>query len=244
MKGFGTEKIEEELSLIFPQARIARMDLDSTRTRFAHQKLINTFEEHKIDILVGTQMVTKGLDFDRVSLVGILNADNLLSYPDFRSFERGFQMMAQVAGRAGRKNKQGTVLIQAYNVSHPALQMVKANDYAQMYNSQIDERQRFAYPPFFRLIELTLQHPNADLINKAADELTRSLRGIFGERVLGPEYPMVSRIKNQFLKRILIKLEKGIALSKAKTEMLQCITNIRAKKGFSTVRVLIDVDPA
>jgi primosomal protein N' (replication factor Y) len=243
MKGFGTEKIEEELSLIFPKAKIARMDLDTTRSRFAHQKLITAFEERKIDILVGTQMVTKGLDFDHVSLVGILNADSLLSYPDFRAFERGFQLMAQVAGRAGRKNKQGKVMIQAFNPSHPILDMVLHHNYEAMYQSQLIERERFNYPPFCRIIQLSVRHVDAGLINRAADELAKRLRALFGRRVLGPEYPTVSRIRNQYLKNILIKFEKGIPLSKAKEEIRNAIIKLNAHPDYKPVRVVIDVDP-
>ncbi|MDO9256467.1 MAG: primosomal protein N' [Bacteroidales bacterium] len=243
MKGFGTEKIEEELSLILPKAKIARMDLDTTRSRFAHQKLIAAFEERKIDILVGTQMVTKGLDFDHVSLVGILNADSLLSYPDFRAFERGFQLMAQVAGRAGRKNKQGKVLIQAFNPSHPILDMVLHHNYEAMYQSQLVERERFNYPPFCRIVQLSVRHVDADLINRAADELAKRLRSLFGKRVLGPEYPTVSRIRNQYLKNILIKFEKGIPLPKAKDEIRNAIIKLNAHPDYKPVRVVIDVDP-
>ena len=243
MKGFGTEKIEEELSLIIPQARIARMDLDSTRSRFAHQKLIASFEERKVDILVGTQMVTKGLDFDHVSLVGILNADSLLSYPDFRAFERGFQLMAQVAGRAGRKNRQGKVLIQAYNPSHPILGMVLQHNYEAMYLGQLLERERFNYPPFCRLVQLSLRHVDADLVNKASDELAKRLKKLFGKRVLGPEYPVVSRIRNQYLKNILLKFEKGIPLPQAKDEIRNAIIKLNALPDFKSVRVVIDVDP-
>lgn len=243
MKGFGTEKIEEELSLMLPQARISRMDLDSTRTRFAHQKLIAAFEERKVDILVGTQMVTKGLDFDNVSLVGILNADSLLSYPDFRAFERGFQLMAQVAGRSGRKNKQGKVLIQAFNPSHPILEMVLHHNYEAMYQSQFNEREKFNYPPFCRLVQLSLRHVNADLLNKAADDLAKKLRALFGKRMLGPEYPAVSRIRNQYLKNILLKFEKGIPLPKAKDEIKNAIIKLNAHPDFKSVRVVIDVDP-
>ena len=243
MKGFGTEKIEEELSLIFPKAHIARMDLDTTRTRFAHQKLIAAFEERKIDILVGTQMVTKGLDFDHVSLVGILNADSLLSYPDFRAFERGFQLMAQVAGRAGRKNRQGKVMIQAYNPSHPILRMVLTHNYEAMYQSQLAEREKFNYPPFCRIVQLSLRHVDADLINKAASELAKTLRALFGKRMLGPEYPNVSRIRNQYLKNILLKFEKGIPLPKAKDEIKKAIIKLNAHPDYKSVRVLIDVDP-
>ncbi len=243
MKGFGTEKIEEELSLIVPKARIARMDLDTTRSRFAHQKLIAAFEERKIDILVGTQMVTKGLDFDHVSLVGILNADSLLSYPDFRAFERGFQLMAQVAGRAGRKNKQGKVLIQAFNPSHPILDMVLHHNYEAMYQSQLVERERFNYPPFCRIVQLSVRHVDANLINRASDELAKRLRALFGKRVLGPEYPTVSRIRNQYLKNILVKFEKGIPLPKAKDEIRNAILKLNAQPDYKAVRVVIDVDP-
>jgi primosomal protein N' (replication factor Y) len=243
MKGFGTEKIEEELSLIFPQARIARMDLDTTRTRFAHTKLIAAFEERKIEILVGTQMVTKGLDFDNVSLVGILNADSLLSYPDFRAFERGFQLMAQVAGRAGRKNRQGKVMIQAFNPSHPILEMVLHHNYEAMYQGQLVERERFNYPPFCRIVQLSLRHINPDLINKAADDLAKKLRSLFGKRVLGPEYPTVSRIRNQYIKNILVKFEKGIPLPEAKDEIRKAITKLNSQVDYKPVRVVIDVDP-
>lgn len=243
MKGFGTEKVEEELSLILPQARIARMDLDSTRTRFAHQKLIGAFEERKIDILVGTQMVTKGLDFDNVSLVGILNADSILSYPDFRSFERGYQLMAQVAGRAGRRDEQGLVLIQAYNTNHQVLQLVRDNNYIDLYNQQLTERERFNYPPFSRLLQISVRHADANLINNAADDLAQRLRKLFGKRLLGPEYPNVSRIRNLYIKNILIKFEKGIALTKAKQEIQNTIVQMHAVPEFRGVRVLIDVDP-
>jgi primosomal protein N' (replication factor Y) len=219
------------------------MDLDSTRSRIAHQKLITAFEERKVDILVGTQMVTKGLDFDHVSLVGILNADSLLSYPDFRAFERGFQLMAQVAGRAGRKNRQGKVLIQAYNTSHPILGMVLEHDYKAMFKGQLSERERFNYPPFCRLVQLSLRHTDADLVNKASDELAKKLRKLFGKRVLGPEYPMVSRIRNQYLKNILLKFEKGISLPKAKEEIRNAITKLNALPDYKSVRVVTDVDP-
>jgi primosomal protein N' (replication factor Y) len=188
-------------------------------------------------------MVTKGLDFDHVSLVGILNADSLLSYPDFRAFERGFQLMAQVAGRAGRKNRQGLVLIQAYNPSHHILSMVLDHNYEALYLSQLAERERFNYPPFCRIVQLSLRHVDANVINKAADELAKKLRSLFGKRVLGPEYPSVSRIRNQYLKNILVKFEKGIALPKAKDEIRNAIAKLNALPEYKAVRVVIDVDP-
>jgi primosomal protein N' (replication factor Y) (superfamily II helicase) len=244
MKGFGTEKIEEELSIFFPNARVARMDLDSTRTRNALQRIISDFEDRRIDILAGTQMVTKGLDFDNVSLVGILNADNLLSYPDFRAYERSYQLMAQVAGRSGRKNKQGKVLIQAFNPRHEIINFVIANDYHGMYAHQSAEREKFKYPPYYRLIQLTLKHVSSELLNEAAAELTRSLKGKFGKRVLGPEYPQVSRIRNLFLKNIMIKFEKGVDLNKAKQDILSAIDKLHTNRSFTQVRVIADVDPA
>ena len=243
MKGFGTEKIEEELSIFFPNARIARMDLDSTRSRNALHRIIADFEDRKIDILAGTQMVTKGLDFDHVSLVGIMNADSLLSYPDFRACERSFQLMAQVAGRAGRKNKQGKVMIQAFNPGHAILDFVIRNDYEGMYKQQISERDKFKYPPFYRLVLITLKHPDPDHLNKAADELTRILRSAFGKRVLGPVYPQVSRIRNMYLKTVLVKFEKGVNLPKAKEQIQEAIGKFFETMKLSQVRVIVDVDP-
>ncbi|NVO20104.1 MAG: primosomal protein N' [Bacteroidetes bacterium] len=243
MKGFGTEKIEEELSIFFPNARIARMDLDSTRTRNAMHRIISDFEEQRIDILAGTQMVTKGLDFDHVSLVGILNADSLLSYPDFRAYERSYQLMAQVAGRSGRKNKQGKVMIQAFNPKHEIIKFVIHNDYQGMYNQQLSEREKFKYPPYYRLIQLTLKNVHQEELNKASAELAKTLRNAFGKRVLGPEFPQVSRIRNLYLKNILIKLEKGVNLLKTKELILSAISKMNSQPDFRQVRVIIDVDP-
>jgi len=193
MKGFGTEKVEDELSLIFPKATIMRMDLDTTRSKTSYQKIISDFEERRIDILVGTQMVTKGLDFDNVSIVGILNADNLISYPDFRSFERSFQLMAQVSGRAGRKFKRGKVIIQTYRPNHEVIQYVLANNYSLMAKSQLMERRTFKYPPFYRMIEIQLQHKSEQIASAAAGELAAMLKEKLGNRILGPEFPIVSR---------------------------------------------------
>ncbi|MCD4745344.1 MAG: primosomal protein N' [Bacteroidales bacterium] len=243
MKGFGTEKVEEELAILLPEARISRMDLDTTRSKNAYQKIINDFEEKRIDILVGTQMVTKGLDFDNVSIVGVLNADNMINFPDFRSFERSFQLMAQVSGRAGRKNKRGKVIIQAFNPYHSVIRYVIDNDYSSMFQTQIAERKNFKYPPFYRLIQLKLKHKDYKLLNNAAGDLAKQLRGKFGNRILGPEYPIVSRIKNQYLKHILIKLERNISLSSMKLELKKQIDIFYTEQNYKSVRVLIDVDP-
>ncbi|MCB2221892.1 MAG: primosomal protein N' [Bacteroidetes bacterium] len=243
MKGFGTEKIEDDLSIIFPDARIKRMDLDTTRSKFAYQTIINDFENRRIDILVGTQMVTKGLDFDNVSVVGIMNADNMISFPDFRSYERSFQQMAQVSGRAGRKTRQGKVIIQTWNPYQTVIQDVIRNDYQAMYNSQILERRNFKYPPFYRLINLSLKHRDARKLNDGARELAILLREALGKRVLGPEYPLVARIKNLYIKNILIKLERDENLSDNKILIQKIIDQFRGEAIYKSIRVQIDVDP-
>jgi len=244
-KGFGTEKVEEELSTFFPKARTARLDLDSTRTKNAHSNIINLFEERKVDILVGTQMVTKGLDFDNVSIVGILNADSGLYFPDFRSAERTFQMMAQVSGRAGRKKKRGKVIVQAFNTHHPIIERVVTNDYIGMYNDQIEERKNFLYPPFTRLIEITLSHRNQDDLDALSPTLADELKKRFGaDRVLGPEYPVINRVQNFYQKKILLKIERDKYSLKMK-EMVFDSVNIFLKKGkeYAKTRIKIDVDP-
>ncbi|HNY02179.1 MAG TPA: primosomal protein N' [Bacteroidales bacterium] len=243
MMGFGTEKVEEELGILFPDARIARMDLDTTRTKHSHQQIIGDFESGKIDVLVGTQMVTKGLDFDHVSLVGILNADNMLSYPDFRSAERSFQLMAQVSGRSGRKNRQGRVIIQTGNPEHPVIRNVVAHDYQSMYRRELAERMKFGYPPFTRLILLKLKHKDAAVLNKGADELARGLKAVFGRRVLGPEYPVVSRIMNYHIKHILLKAERAFPVAAFKEKLVDVIGTFREKEAFRQIRVIMDVDP-
>jgi len=243
MKGFGTEKVEEELAILYPKIRIMRMDLDTTRSKYAYQKIITDFENKAIDILVGTQMVTKGLDFDNVSVVGILNADNMLNYPDFRSPERSFQMMAQVSGRAGRKNKRGKVIIQTYNPYHSVIRDVIDNNYAKTYKDIIQERINFKYPPFYRLIEIRLKHRDYNILNAASAELANKLRAHFGELVLGPEYPMVSRIKNLYIKHILLKTEKTNALGKAKLELKEILDQFNKNRKFTGVSIIIDVDP-
>lgn len=243
MKGFGTERVEEDLALLFPVARIERMDLDTTRSRYALQQLLADFEDRRIDILVGTQMVTKGLDFENVSLVGILNADNMLSFPDFRSFERSYQLMAQVSGRAGRKKKQGKVIIQTYNPTHAVIRQVTANDYLAMYNSQMAERHAYNYPPYFRLIRITLKHRDASHLNESASRLAAMLRETYGTRVLGPEFPPVSRIRNFYLKDFLIKIEKGASLPRLKFELSAILHEFRKQKEHRQVIVAVDVDP-
>jgi primosomal protein N' (replication factor Y) len=243
MKGFGTEKIEEELALHFPEAIIRRMDLDSTRTRFAHQRIINEFETGKIDVLVGTQMVTKGLDFDNVSVVGILNADNMIYFPDFRSHERSYQLMAQVSGRAGRKIKRGKVIVQTWHPEHPIIGYVKDNDFPAMFRAQTADRYKFHYPPYYRLIIIRLKHRDYQVLNKAAAHLAADLRHSLDKRVLGPEYPLVSRIKNLYIKQILIKIERPSPLKNFKQTILKAAGELQQIREFGQVRVILDVDP-
>ncbi len=242
MRGFGTEKIEDELAELFPNAVIQRMDMDTTRSKNGHQKIISDFEQHKTDILVGTQMVTKGLDFDRVSVVGVLSADNLISFPDFRAFERAFQIMSQVSGRAGRKEVPGTVVIQSYQPEHPALKYVVSNDFASMYRSQIAERKQFFYPPICRLIKITLKHTDEVLLNEASLVLAQSLRTAFPNGVLGPEFPLVSKIQLQYLKDIWIKFPKDHQLNAKKLQLDELIQQFRAMPRFKSVRVVVNVD--
>lgn len=243
MKGFGTEKIEEELNIFYPRAKIARMDLDTTRSKFAHQHIIQDFEEGNIDILVGTQMVTKGLDFDNVSMVGILNADSMLNFPDFRSFERSYQLMAQVSGRAGRKNKRGKVIIQTQNPEHSIIQEVIANDYLSMYTNQLIDRKEFNYPPYFRLIEITVIHKDVNMVNVAAKYLADALKHHFSKRVLGPEFPIISRIRNLYHKNILLKIERDASVNQVKKIVSELLIKFKSNADYKSVRIQIDVDP-
>lgn len=242
MRGFGTEKVEDALAELFPDATVARMDMDTTRNKNAYQKIISDFEQHKTDILVGTQMVTKGLDFDRVSVVGILNADNLMSYPDFRSFEKAFQIMSQVSGRAGRKEVPGKVVIQTYQPNHPALQYVVTNDYQSMYRQQIAERRQFNFPPLCRLVKITMKHANDELVNEASLALAPLLREAFPQRVLGPEWPLVSRIQNYYMKDFWIKMNKDNNLVQNKLLLQQILHDFQGDSRYKSIRIVVNVD--
>lgn len=243
MHGFGTEKIEEELGIILSEIQIDRLDLDTTRKKHSFQQILEKFGSGKTDVLVGTQMVTKGLDFDNVKIVGIMNADNMLSYPDFRAFERSFQLMAQVSGRAGRKNKRGKVLIQTYQPGHELFKYVVENSYEAFFEQQMHIRERFKYPPFYRLIEIKLLHRDHHLLNKAAHELGINLRQVFQKQLLGPEYPMVSRIKNQYIKQFLLKFPRTQSTQEVKTRLHNRIELFRQNKEFNAVRIILNVDP-
>ena len=243
MKGFGTERIEDDLSILFPNAHVARMDLDSTLQKNHYAELLTDFEERKIDILVGTQMVTKGLDFNNVSVVGILSADNLINFPDFRSFERAFQQMTQVSGRAGRHGHQGKVIIQTYNPWHQAIRNVIDNNYGEMYQSQIQDRRVFRYPPYYRLIDITLKHRDSDILNEASADFAGKLRQVFGTRVLGPEYPSVTRVRGLYLKKVLLRFERTEAIKQAKSIILDIADKEQHNKAYSSLQIHFDVDP-
>jgi primosomal protein N' (replication factor Y) len=242
-KGFGTEKVEEDLQLIFPGASIDRMDLDTTRSKKGFEKIIQRFERKEIDILIGTQMVTKGLDFENVSIVGILNADNLLNQPDFRAYERSYQLMAQVGGRSGRKNKRGKVIIQTSEPSNHIILNVANNDYEAMYSGQIAERKHFKYPPFYRMIGITLKHRDRNELDRIAMELSQNLRERFGGRILGPEYPLISRIKTLYIKQLWIKIEREISVVNAKRQMQEIIDRVKLRERNKAIQVAVDVDP-
>jgi len=243
MLGFGTEKIEDEIALYLPNVRVKRMDLDTTRAKNAYQKLIHEFENREIDVLIGTQMVTKGLDFDNVGLVGVLSADQLLNFPDFRAFERSYQLMSQVAGRAGRKKKRGKVVIQAFDPNHWIIQKVMEHDYIGMYTQEIIERRNFHYPPFFRIIVIRLKHKNKDTLEIGAATLGKKLEAVFKDRVLGPEIPPVGRIRNYYLKEIRIKFEREASPKKVKSILAEKIETFLADHDFRSILVAIDVDP-
>jgi len=241
-KGFGTEQIEEEAKALFPDYKVARMDLDTTRGKHGYEKVITAFEQQEVDILVGTQMVTKGLDFRNVKLVGVMNADNMLNFPDFRAHERSFQLMLQVAGRAGRTDKRGKVLIQTYNPYHNILQQVSTNDYVGMFKEQMDERYNYKYPPVIKQIKVTLKHKDYNRVEAGAQWFAKSLRQVFGDFILGPESPPISRIRNQFNKNILIKIPKNQSLIKTKEAIIKINNSFFSIKEFRSVKVILNVD--
>ena len=241
-KGFGTEQIELELKELFPNYTIGRMDLDTTRGKHGYQKIIGAFEAREIDVLVGTQMLSKGLDFDNVSLVGVLNADTMLNFPDFRAHERAYQMMVQVSGRAGRNKRQGSVAIQTYNPYHQILQQVSTTNYADMFKEQLQERWQYKYPPYYRLIKITLKHRDYNKVESGINWLAKALQNSFGEYVLGPTAPVVSRIRNQYIKNIVIKIPPEQNLANTKKQLLKIKNTFEAVSIFRPIRFIIDVD--
>ena len=242
-RGFGTEKIEDQIEEIFPEAKIARMDLDTTRTRNAYERLIADFSEGRTNLLIGTQMVSKGLDFDKVSVVGILNADSMLNYPDFRAYEHAFMMMAQVSGRAGRKGKRGLVILQTKNPTLPVIGQVVHNDYAGLYQGILEERRTFHYPPFFHLINVYVKHKYDKVCEQAGYELSKTLRSWFGERVLGPDKPAVARVKTMNIRKIVIKLENGIDQQKVREYLKFAQQQMGKDPRYGALQIYYDVDP-
>lgn len=242
-RGFGTEKIEDQIAAIFPEAKIARMDLDTTRTRNAYERLIADFSEGRTNLLIGTQMVSKGLDFDKVSVVGILNADSMLNYPDFRAYEHAFMMMAQVSGRAGRKGKRGLVILQTKNPTLPVIGQVVHNDYAGLYQGILEERRTFHYPPFFHLINVYVKHKYDKVCEQAGYELSKTLRSWFGERVLGPDKPAVARVKTMNIRKIVIKLENGIDQQKVREYLKFAQQQMGKDPRYGALQIYYDVDP-
>ena len=241
-KGFGTEQIEKEVKELFPEAKVGRMDLDTTRGKHGYEKIINAFEQQELDILVGTQMLTKGLDFRNVNLVGVMNADSLLNFPDYRAHEKTYQLLTQVSGRAGRTKKRGKVLIQTYNPYHQILKQVTTGDYVNMYKEQLYEREQFKYPPVNRIIKVTFKHKNYNVLNEAADWFTSALRTNFGGTVLGPEYPPVARIRNQYLKHIVVKVQKANSLVQTKANIRRIEKSFKSVAMYRSVRVIYNVD--
>ena len=242
-RGYGTEKIEDEVMEIFPEARVARMDLDTTRTRSAYERLISDFSAGRTNQLIGTQMVTKGLDFDKVSVVGILNADTMLNYPDFRAYEHAFMMMAQVSGRAGRKGRQGLVLLQTKSPQLPVIQQVVRNDYEAFYRDLLDERRAFRYPPFYHLVYVYLKHRNDAMVSAAAFDLSCRLRQWFGERVLGPDKPSIAKVKQMNIRKIVLKLENGINMQLAKEYLRRAQGQLLQDPRYGSLLIYFDVDP-
>lgn len=242
-RGFGTEKIEEQVREVFPEARVARMDLDTTRTRNAYERIIMDFGAGRTNILIGTQMISKGLDFDKVSVVGILNADSMLNYPDFRAYEHAFMMMSQVSGRAGRKGKRGLVILQTKSKDVPVIQQVVRNDYLALYRDLIAERQTFHYPPYYHLVYVYLRHRSDDVVNTASIEMGSRLRQWFSGRVLGPDKPSVAKVKSQNIRKLVLKLENGIDMKKVREYLLLVQSQMLADKRYNSLQIYYDVDP-
>jgi primosomal protein N' (replication factor Y) len=242
-RGFGTEKVEDQILELFPDARVARMDLDTTRTRSAYERIIGDFSAGRTNILIGTQMVTKGLDFDRVSVVGILNADSMLNYPDFRAYEHAFTMMSQVSGRAGRKGKQGLVLLQTKNKDLAVVRQVVTNDFQSFFRDLEQERRDFRYPPFSHLIYIYMRNKDNRVLDSAAMEMGSRLRQWFGSRVLGPDKPAVAKVKTMNIRKIVLKLELGIDLTRVSKYLRDAERQMMDNKQYASLQIHFDVDP-
>ncbi|MDH3382242.1 MAG: primosomal protein N', partial [Flavobacteriaceae bacterium] len=239
--GFGTEQIEHEIQALFPEAKVARMDYDTTKGKHSYERILEQFQQQEIDILVGTQMLSKGLDFNKVSLVGVLNADSLLNFPDYRAHERSYQLLIQVAGRAGR-TKRGKVLIQTYSPTHEIIEQVAAHDYPKMAEIQLKERAQFQYPPFYKTINITLKHKNKITLDEGTIWFSKALKNTFGNQVLGPTTPVISKIRNKYIKEMLIKIPLTQSLHKTKVAVNQLKMSFSSIAAFRSIQLIIDVD--
>ena len=242
-KGFGTEQVELELKEFFPKMRVARLDYDTTRAKNKFKNIINSFDNHQYDVLVGTQMITKGLDFKNVQLVGVLNLDSSMNFPDFRSYERSFQLIQQVSGRAGRSKERGEVIIQTYNSKSTAVNQIITGDYEIFYNDQVNDREKFKYPPFVKLIKITIKHKELNKVNNSSDWFFKKIYPYFKENLLGPEFPYISRIRNKYQKNILIKITNDQSLSAVKNILKKSILSFQSVADFRSVQIIVDVDP-
>jgi primosomal protein N' (replication factor Y) len=242
-KGFGTERIEDDIGLIFPGIRVARLDLDVAKSKNSYDKVLDAFGKGEIDILVGTQMISKGLDFENVALVGIIDADQMLNYPDFRAYERSYQLMSQVSGRAGRKDERGKVIIQTTDTSNPVIKYVRENDFESMFDEQISERQLFKYPPFVRMIKISIRNKNHDQLVRESRHISDKLRLAFGNRVYGPQSPLIGRISSYYLMEILLKIEKQSSFSKARGLLKNIIRECGGNERSAGTKIILDVDP-
>ena len=241
--GFGTEQVEEEMKVLFPDYSIARLDLDTSRSVKTFDTIVNAFQSGEIDILIGTQMVAKGLDFENVGLVGILNADNLLYHPDFRAYERAYQLLVQVSGRTGRRAEQGKVLIQTYQPENPIFNQIVRNDYRAFFNQDMTERHAFNYPPYVKLIRVIIKHVDFDTCNRAADLLANKLKLRLKNRILGPDVPSIGRIQNKYIKQILVKVEISASIQQAKQIIQNEIQGVASQRPYNTAQFQLDIDP-
>jgi primosomal protein N' (replication factor Y) len=243
MKGFGTEKIEDEIALVFEGVRVGRLDTDSASSPGGYERVLDNFASGRLDILIGTQMISKGLDFDHVSLVGVMDADSMLHYPDFRAFERSFQLISQVSGRAGRRKKRGRVIIQTSDPEHPVIGQILRDDYEALFAEQMEEREHFGYPPFTRMIRISFRHKIPSILDGATDLVGKELRTIFSSRVYGPQYPPVRKVHNTFIKQIILKIERKASVEKAKELLGKVLNETLNGEVYRSVRISVDVDP-
>lgn len=243
MKGFGTEKIEDEIAMVFEGIRVARLDTDTARSTKAFEKVLGDFASHRLDVLIGTQMISKGLDFDNVSLVGVMDADSMLHFPDFRAFERSYQLIAQVSGRAGRRKKRGKVIIQTSDPKHPVIDQILRDDYESLFSEQMEERKLFGYPPFTRMIRISFRHKIPSILDGATDLVGKELKAVFSSRVYGPQYPPVRKVQDAFIKQIILKIERKASVERAKELLDTILRDTLNSEVYRSIRVAVDVDP-